>query len=774
MTGTDRTRGSEPAPSTAGPLTKLVFVFAGLAILALCALSFEIYRDLVSLRATSRDNVSWAMAQLEVEYLRTREAIGEAAEGEAPLSDVRRRFDIFYSRTDIIANSPVFSILQDDAESDDSIHRIVTWFDRMAPFIDGTDEGLRAHLNSLGRSLDALAEPVRKLALTSVRLFANEADESRADFSRLLLHTAIIAVLLIVLLGFLLGVFVRQNRIAAAHLNKLRLSSQRFEQTINGSINAVVVTDEDGVIVEFNPSAERVFGHPRERALGRNVSTLLIPERHRDYHARSMTRFKETGVGAIIGNDLVETDALHADGHELPVELALTHTTGPDSGHFVAYIRDITKRRADERELIETRDRALAAARAKSDFLAVMSHEMRTPLNGVLAILDLLDGTELDARQREYVKTAITSGEILQHHIDGVLDLTRMETGRFSVDRKPFEMPDLLAEIARIGAPIAQTRGNVIEVVNRLPGTTVVGDRHRIGQILLNLVSNAIKFTEGGRIEIVAWSTGARANGRHTVSIAVHDTGIGIAAADLERVFDSFVTLDPSFQRAADGSGLGLSICRNLARAMGGDIAVRSEPGRGSTFTVTLPLEFRQTVQEPPPQAASAEVRENPWLLDRKLDVLLVEDNLTNRFAAREMLSRHGCEVTEAQDGLVGLRLSEQRRYDFILMDVSMPRMDGIESTRAIRAGDGASAKVPIIGLTAHQLSEVEDELLAAGMNCCLDKPLRIAALRSLLERLFSESPAHAKNLPENPRGDAFLPSPIIRSDETVTAFRAR
>lgn len=741
MPVTDRGRPATRVKQTVGPLSGIVFALSVLSVIALCALSFEISRDLASLRSTSSVSVNWSMSQLEVEYLRAQEAIAKAAEGDAPLSEVRRRFDIFFSRAHLIAESSVFAVLRSDPLNNASIFRITGWLGRVGKVIDGSDKALAAALPVLERSIASLSNPIRQLSLSGVRIFATKSDERRAAFSSLLFHTALIAIALVILLGFLLAILVLQNRASIRHAEKLRLSAERFEQTINGSINAVVVTDEDGRILEFNPSAERIFGRQRESSVGRNIEALLIPDRHRGPHIRGMAHFKQTGTGTIIGHDLVETEALHADGREFPVELALTHTTGPDGSHFVAYIRDITRRQAAERELIDARDKALAAARAKSEFLAVMSHEMRTPLNGVLAVLDLMEGTALDAKQREYLRTAITSGEILQHHIDGVLDITRMEAGRFSIKRKPFDLLGLLEEIARISRPLAEARANVIDLRPNLPEGLVMADRHRVGQILLNLVSNAVKFTEGGKIDICASAARAASDAKGTVSIAVFDTGIGIAQSDLERVFEDFVMLDSSFQRTAEGSGLGLSICRRLARAMGGEITLESTVGRGSCFTLRLPLEFVPQVKLPPPPEAAAR---STWLLDRSLDVLLVEDNLTNRFAAREMLSRHGCTVTEAQDGLVGLGLSEQHRYDFILMDVSMPRMDGIESTRAIRSGDGASAQTPIIGLTAHQLSEMEDTLLGAGMNYCLNKPLRITALQALLERLFPEHANHA------------------------------
>ncbi|WMS42795.1 ATP-binding protein [Acuticoccus sp. MNP-M23] len=713
-----------------------------MVVVALSVFSAEIYQQLRSLQATSRDNVQWSMAQLEVEYLIFQDIVHEADEGEATLAAVRRRFDIFYSRVDILANSDVFAVLTADPENARSLSAIRSWLEETVPLIDGPDDALGAALPNLDDAVQALREPIRRISLQGVRLFAEASDKSRDAFSALLFQTAAIAGVLIVSLGVLLGLFIRQNRISMRRAEQLRLSAERFEQTINGSLNAIVVTDEAGTVVGFNPGAERTFGYSRNAALGTSISALIVPQRHRAAHAAGMERYRTTGKGNIIGKGRVEIEARHADGHEFMVELALASTSGPEGKRFVAYLRDITERLQNEQDLTEARDKALAAARSRSQFLAVMSHEMRTPLNGVLAVLDLLGETRLDGKQREFVETAIASGEILQHHIDDVLDITRIESGQLTLQPKPFDLAALLEEIARINRPSAEARVNTISVKADLPDGFVLADRHRITQLLLNLVGNAVKFTEGGRIEIRAGRAGGEAPG--VFDIAVSDSGIGIDAGDMERIFDDFVTLDPSYRRKAAGSGLGLSICRRIARAMGGEILVESQIARGSRFTLRLPLEF-----------VAAEAPSAPLLLHdpdaapirtEALKVLLVEDNETNRFAAREMLRREGCEVTEAKDGLIGLSLSERQCYDLILMDISMPRLDGMEATRAIRKGDGASAASLIIGLTAHALPEEQRKLREAGMQACLTKPLRVRALRETLEEYF---PAAAQQPPD-------------------------
>ena len=252
-------------------------------------------------------------------------------------------------------------------------------------------------------------------------------------------------------------------------------------------------------------------------------------------------------------------------------------------------------------------------------------------------------------------------------------------------------------------------------------------------------VSNAVKFTEGGRIEIAVRPCGG---GDANVEISVRDTGIGIAEEDLDRIFEDFVTLDPSYSRSAGGYGLGLGICRRIVDAMGGQICVTSRLAHGSCFTVRLALpqasrgaasrEGRADGHAPAPFPAAGTATRRP------VRVLVVEDNETNRFAAREMLRRHGCEVSEAHDGLAGLARAEREPFDLILMDISMPRLDGLQAARRIRSGDGASREVPIVALTAHALPEERQRVREAGMQDLLIKPLRQSRLECLLRRLHA------------------------------------
>ncbi|NLH82160.1 MAG: response regulator, partial [Phyllobacteriaceae bacterium] len=343
----------------------------------------------------------------------------------------------------------------------------------------------------------------------------------------------------------------------------------------------------------------------------------------------------------------------------------------------------------------------------------------------------------------------------LLHLIADALDVTRLQSGLPTLRREVFDLGAMIEEVAAINRPAAATKGDGLVVAADLPAVGFVGDRNRLRQILMNLVGNAIKFTRDGTIRIEAWVE-RPAGAAPTVEIAVVDSGIGIAPEEIERVFEEFVALDSADARIPQGSGLGLAIARRLAELMGGTLTATSRIGAGSRFVLTLPFETAATPAVPAsPEGAARSARPRAGLR-----VLLVEDNPTNRLVTGEMLAALGVEVEEAEDGEIGVAKATDERFDLILMDLGMPKLDGRAATRAIRANaDAASRDVPIVGLTAHALPGVEDELVAAGMNRCLYKPLRLADLNALLVDLFG---AETRPRDEEPAGPAEVDDPSV------------
>lgn len=704
---------------------------AAAALTGLLFLGIEVNRELTELQSAPRDNVHWTLSQMEVDLLLLTSA-GDAALGSGELAPFRQRFDLFYSRVSSLRDGAFVRSLDEDSAVTRSLDEIRRHLDRATPLIDGPDQALEASLAELVEIFRGMRSDVRGLSLEGVRIFAEMSDTRRKVLSDLLIQAAAVAAGLIIALVASIFFLLRQYRISMRKTEEAAGVADRLKRTIDASLDAIVVADMEGRIVEYNPAAEQTFGFARDDVLGRPLGDLMVPERYRDAHAAGLKRFLDTGEKRVVDQGRVHLEALREDGTEFPIEMSIGVAGGPSEPMFIAYIRDISSRLEVENALTEARDDALAADRAKSSFLAVMSHEMRTPLNGVIGTLELLRETPLDAEQRRIVEIAQLSIDILLRHIDDVLDIAKIEANKFELAPLPFDLNQVIEHVVELNRPIAAARGTSIAIASRVPEpATYVADRLRIQQIMLNLVGNAVKFTENGRIGVSAIETNA-GEGQSTLELAVEDTGIGIHASDQQKIFEDFVALDPSYSRDTTGSGLGLSITRRIVEAMSGTFGVVSAPGAGSRFWIRLPLRRSPEVKALPPEPLSLSAA--PLKTLRPCIVLVVEDNDVNRFVIKKMLQSQGCSVTEASDGRQGVSLAAGRCFDLIFMDISMPGMDGLQACEAIRAGTGASRESAIVGLTAHALPEEHRRYLAAGMNACLVKPLRRADLEKALD----------------------------------------
>ncbi len=382
-------------------------------------------------------------------------------------------------------------------------------------------------------------------------------------------------------------------------------------------------------------------------------------------------------------------------------------------------------------ELESARDRANAASEAKSSFLGVISHELRTPMNGVLGAAQLLGATRLEATQREYLSIIRNSGDNLLSLLNDILDMTKIEAGKMTFEVVDVSFEDLHKRIT--GPFQAQAEAKGLTFSSRFEGdmpAVVRGDPLRVCQVIHNLLSNAVKFTDAGEVSYMVRSE--RLDERNVrFDFAIRDSGAGISPEDLARLFQPFTQVDASSTRRFGGTGLGLTISQRMANIMGGDILVESTVGEGSTFTFTVEAEVVQWVKQEAAAPIAAEVEDG-----RSLNVLVVEDHPVNRMILEAWMSSAGHTSTTAENGQIALDMASGQRFDLIVMDVNMPVMDGLTATRGIRAGGGANCETPIVVLSASARTEDHEAGLEAGADAYLNKPIDFAALASVMNRV--------------------------------------
>ena len=525
---------------------------------------------------------------------------------------------------------------------------------------------------------------------------------------------------------------------------------------LQGVLSAAVLAAPTGIVVcdpnlpdcpviYANPAFYRITGYSEEEVIGRNCRFLQGPGTN-PRHIKALREAIENGEA--INVEIVNH---RKDGSRFVNELHLSPIFGDDGE--VRYIfgiqHDVTAREQFARDAERARRAAERANAEKSDFLAFMSHEIRTPMNGVMGTISLLLDTTLDAEQHAYAETARRCGELLLATVNEMLDLSRIEAGHLAIEEEAFDLAAPVAEVLDLLAPAVAEKGIRLSAsIDPLLPARVIGDARRLRQVLLNLADNAVKFTAVGGVGIRV----ERAEAQGQVRFVVADTGIGMPPEVQARLFGRFAQAGPETARRYGGSGLGLMICKRLVGLMGGRIVLTSAPGKGSTFSFEIPL---RPIAESgrPPSTLLPKPAITKHLPGARGRILIAEDGEANQLVAAAILRKAGYAVDLARDGEEALGAARTAAYDLVLMDVRMPRMDGLAATAAIRDLEGPAGRVPIIAMTAAVMPNEVARCLEAGMDGHVAKPMDLTALLAAVSDIL-------ENRPRRPRVAVHEPDP--------------
>ncbi|MGV8954873.1 MAG: ATP-binding protein [Cypionkella sp.] len=728
----------------------------GVVALVLLYSASQFQTQLGKSRVAASDSRIWSVSQLEVDHRNLSKLLGDYQQAtnehlQSPLhvskEDVSVAFDVFLSREKIVAHlldepcTPA-ELLAKFSAFDVAVQNLTPRFDAL-DFTDSTA------LNRFAVDFEALHTLARDISLAALTHFADDAEAERVQqsmlWARVLKANGILLAMMAAAIFFAFGLRRRMQR----QFVTLKGATETIRMIYEASMLAVVVTDQQGTAIFFNTAAEKLFGYSQSDILGRNIAETIIPDHLRARYHKSMEYYRETGRALELEGGPIKTLGLCADGSEVPLELSIrANLDSSGQTTMVIFMRDVSEQLAHETSLREARDEARLHATAKTMFLATMSHEMRTPLHGMLAALELIDEQKLDPRSNDLLHMARECGIRTLQQIDDVLQVSQLfEAVEPLAPVKPVEtVTGVIDELTAL----AKENGNHM----RLYISGAADDRHWLAMrntfvhVMYNLIGNALKFTQNGTVTVTL-NFVAETTENIRLHVEVADTGIGISPEDSVRVFDPFVTLSPSVSGAlGNHTGLGLSISRIGVEKMGGTLQLASKLGQGSRFFFSIPLS----------QAAPADLdatQPNTQLLPDATDLscLVVDDNIVNLSLTAEMLRKTGCNVVEADSGSVAVEKARAEAFDFIFMDVNMPGgLNGPQAAAQI-AKDGLSMGAKVIALTADTTFTINHPIGADHFAQVLHKPVNQNDLAQILTKSagLARPKAHAP-LPDAPK----------------------
>lgn len=536
-----------------------------------------------------------------------------------------------------------------------------------------------------------------------------------------------------------MGIDITDRKFAQEGLNRYKVLSEQAQDII-------LFVDMDGKIIEANQAAIKAYGYSHEELIKETIFALGRMDKESAVKLQDAVR---QGTGAFF-----ETVHSRKDQAVFPVEINCQGTIIGGKRVLLSIIRDISERKKAEEELKQAKERAEAANKAKSEFLANMSHEIRTPINGIMGMIDLTLREGLEGEQKENLEIAKSCAQVLLGIINDILDFSKMEAGKLSLEEVCFNFRDFISDVIKTYLYRAEMKGLTLHHVLSADIPKIIsGDPQRLRQILNNLLDNAIKFTEQGEVGLEIKKIGG--SDKHLMlEFAVSDTGIGIAENEMNKLFKTFSQVDGSITRKHGGTGLGLVISKQLAEMMQGAMWVKSSKWQGSTFYFTIVC--KKGVLEDQPSLTFPSSK-----LLIPLKILLVEDDSISRIVMEKTLGEAGCQVITAKNGVIALSLLQKELFDVVLMDIQMPIMDGLQTTRKIReAEQTGKRRMPVIALTAHALAGDRERCMAAGMDDYIAKPVQVSELIEKLNKVTPQSsagPMDIGNLAISETGDIVL-----------------
>lgn len=546
-------------------------------------------------------------------------------------------------------------------------------------------------------------------------LLLKERDQKLVNSSKITLFIVVLGGAFALMFIVLAGVIVNRD------IKRREKAEKDREMFFTTSLDLLCISGTDGMFKKISPAFERVLGYSLEELYKTPMMDLIHP----DDLPKTIEEIQKLKDGDHVMS--FENRYRCKDGSYKTLSWKAVHS----GDKFYGGARDITQQKIFEKELIDAKHDALIAVRVKSEFLANMSHEIRTPLNGIIGMTDLLLQTELKDEQHKFVQTVQRSGGALLKIINEILDFSKIEAGKIEIESIDFNLGSLIESQMSLMGP--QAIDKKIKLSSRIdPNIPLMlkGDSARIGQVLLNLVGNAIKFTSKGEVAIKV-DLESQNGSSNTVKFSVQDTGIGMTPEQAQKIFNPFSQADGSTARKFGGTGLGLSICKSLAERMGGKIGVESSLGQGSKFWFTLDLKTSTAIS---PKVSNSTIHLPP---SKKLRILVAEDNVVNQMIVTKMLDKLGHSSHVVANGQEAVTAFQEQQYDLILMDHHMPVMDGMVATQHIRQLGDAGKTIPILAFTANVLEEDQRKCLEVGMNDFIHKPVTLIALDTILKKFM-------------------------------------